>query len=159
MRRTLLSLVVAAAALAAGGAPAAVTSSAVTAGGESVQTFNGNGRAVVAKRGSVLSAVRRGRIRVVDLPGGRRPSRSCDRRGRRVSPIAVQYRGRDVRCRVWGAGPWRVTFRGRGISVSGIVRGSLTLDALDTGRTGKYKIGDRPRRPWPRAARTFRLES
>lgn len=157
MRRFLLTLIVGAVALgAAASATAAVTSSA-TLGGQSVQTFHGNGRAVLSKRGSILAVVAAGRIRVTDLPGGRRPARSCNKTGRRVSAITIVYRGPDVRCRVWGVGPWRVTFRGRGISVSGIVRGFLTLDAYASGPTGRYKIGDRPRRYWPRAPRTFRL--
>jgi hypothetical protein len=158
MRRFLLSLIVGAVSLgAAASATAAVVTSSATAGGQSVQTFYGNGRAVLAKRGSILAVVRAGRIRVTDLPGGRRPARSCNKIGRRVTAVTVVYRGRDVRCRVWGVGPWRVTFLGRGISVSGIVTGHLTLDAYNTGPTGKYKIGSRPRRYWPRAPRTFRL--
>jgi hypothetical protein len=158
MRRFLLSLIVGAVALgAAASATATVASSAAVVGGQSVQTFHGNGRAVLAKRGSILAVVRAGRIRVTDLPGGTRPARSCNKTGRRVNRVTMVYRGPDVRCRVWGVGPWRVTFRGRGISVSGVVRGHLTLDAFDRGPTGRYKIGDRPRRYWPRAARTFRL--
>jgi hypothetical protein len=159
MRRFLLSLIVGAVALgaAASATAAAVSSSAAVVDGQSVQTFDGNGRAVLAKRGSILAVVRAGRIRVTDLPGGRRPARSCNKTGRRVSAVTVVYRGRDVRCRVWGVGPWRVKFLGRGISVSGIVRGYLILDAYDRGPTGRYKIGNRPRRYWPRAARTFRL--
>jgi hypothetical protein len=159
MRRFLLSLIVGAVALGAAASATAAVSSAATAGGQSVQTFHGNGRAVLAKRGSVLAVVGSGRIRVTDLPGGSRPARSCNKTRRRISAVTMVYRGRDVRCRVWGVGPWRVTFLGRGISVSGIVRGYLVLDAYARGPTGKYKIGSRPRRYWPRTARTFRLES
>jgi hypothetical protein len=158
MRRFLLTLIVGAVTLgAATSASAAIVTSAATVGGQSVQTFHGNGRAVLAKRGSILAVVAAGRIRVTDLPGGRRPARSCNKNGRRVTAVTVVYRGRDVRCRVWGVGPWRVTFLGRAISVSGIVAGHLTLDAYDSGPTGKYKIGSRPTRYWPRAPRTFRL--
>jgi hypothetical protein len=101
--------------------------------------------------------VARGRVRVVDLPGGTRPVRRCNRRGVRVSAFALEYRGRNVRCLVFGQGPWQVVMRGRGIYASGKVRGSLTLDAPSVGATGIYKIGSRDFRRWPRAPRTFGL--
>ena len=157
MRRTMLLTLLASASLAAGSAADSAVTTFRTAGAQSVVLNNGNGRAVVTKRGAILIRVVRGRIRVIDLPGGTRPVRSCNRRGIRVRGVAVEYRGRDVRCRVFGDGPWQVVMRGRGINAGGKVRGSLTLDGVDAGARGVYKIGDRPYRRWPRLATTFVL--
>ncbi|MGH3021396.1 MAG: hypothetical protein ACRDOP_02595 [Gaiellaceae bacterium] len=157
MRRTTFVALLAAASLAAGSAADASVTTFRTPGAQSFALNDGNGRAVVTKRGALLIRVVRGRIRVVDLPGGTRPSRSCNRGGVRVSGVAVEYRGRDVRCRVFGPGPWQVIMRGRGINAGGKVRGSLTLDGVDAGARGVYKIGDRAFRRWPRLATTFVL--
>jgi hypothetical protein len=159
MRRTLFLTLLAAASLAAGGAAEAATTAFRTPGAQAFELRTGNGRAVVSRRGSLNTRVVRGRVRIIDLPGGSRPSRSCNRRGIRISRVAVEYRGRDVRCLVWGPGPWQVVIQGRGIYASGKARGSLTLDGVNSGSPGIYKIGSRDFRRWPRAPRTFVLRS
>jgi hypothetical protein len=131
-----------------------------TPGTELVELSAGYGRAVIGRRGSVLIRVASGRIRVVDLPGGNRPNRSCNKRGVRVSRSTIRYRGTDVRCRIWSGasgGPWQAVINGRRIFAAGSVRGSLTLDNFDTGPRGKYRIGGGTLRWWPRTARTFTL--
>ncbi len=131
-----------------------------TPGAELIELRTGYGRAVIGRRGSVLIRVSVGRIRVVDLPGGGRPNRSCNKRGFRVSRSTVQYSGSDVRCRVWSGtagGPWQAVITGRRISAAGSARGSLTLDAYNTGPRGRYRIAGGPLRYWPRTARTFEL--
>lgn len=161
MRRSLVLITVAALAmgvadLAYGQAPETLR----TPGAEFVELRAGNGRAVIARRGSILVRVGSGRVRVVDLAGGGRPNRICNRRGVRVSPTTVQYRGADLRCRIWSGtsgGPWQAVIIGRQINVAGSARGSLTLDAVDQGPTGTYRIGDSSLRRWPRTARTFTL--
>ena len=158
-RLSLLTLIVALAVTLAQPASAA-DPAARTPGAESFQLWSGHGRAVVLRKrgGSAILIVRRGRIRVIDLPGGAGELRTrCNRTGERVSPAAVEYRGPDVRCLVYGATPWQAIARGHGISGSGVVRGSLTLDAFDEGPAGRFQIADRPVRRWPRAARTYSL--
>jgi hypothetical protein len=157
MRRTTFLTLLAAVSLAAGGAADAATTTFRTPGAQWVELRFGNGRAVFARKGVVNINVSRGRVRVVDLPGGTRPTRTCNRRGVRVSAFALEYRGRNVRCLVSGPGPWQVVVTGRGIYASGRVRGSLTLDGVDVGSPGIYKIGSRDFRRWPRAPRTFVL--
>jgi hypothetical protein len=101
-----------------------------------------------------------GRVRVIDLPSGKAPWHRCNSEGRRVSETTIEYRGRDVRCRVSSLGeprPWQLVIRGHGIFASGVVRGSLTLDAFDEGPAGRFQIADRPVRRWPRAVRTYPL--
>lgn len=156
MRRVLVSVLVVTV-VGAGAAAAEAGTTFRTPGAQFVELRDGRGRAVVARRGAINVNVRRGRVRVVDLPGGRRPRRECNKRGVRVSPFALEYRGRNVRCLVSGAGPWQVVMRGRGISASGRARGSLTLDGAQSGRTGLYRIGTRSFRPWPRSPKTFGL--
>ena len=92
--------------------------------------------------------------------GGGRPNRSCNKRAVRVSRSTTQYRGTDVRCRVWSGasgGPWQAVINGRRIFAAGSVRGSLTLDAFDQGPRGTYRIAGGALRYWPRTARTFEL--
>jgi hypothetical protein len=157
MRHIMVLTLLAAVALAGGAAADGAVVHARTPGAQWVSLSNGNGRAVVSRKGSFLILVGRGRIRVIDLPGGSRPNRSCNRRAIRVSSVATEYRGRGVRCHVFGQGPWQVVVRGFNIDGSGRVRGSLTLDAVNSGPTGRFSIGQRAARRWPRAARTFEL--
>lgn len=157
MRRIKVLALLAAVAVATGGSADAAVVHARTPGAQWVNLSNGHGRAVVTRSGSLLIRAAAGRIRVIDLPGGPRPSRTCNRRGVRVSGVATEYRGRDVRCHVYGPGPWQVVVRGARINGSGRVRGSLTLDAVDSGPPGRFSIGQREARRWPRAPRTYVL--
>ena len=130
---------------------------------ELVELRGGAGRGVVTGRGALLLHLRRGQVRIVDRPGGGRPNlnRRCRRRAVRVSETTVEIRGRDIGCFVSSendGGPWQVVMRGRGISASGSVKGSLTLDAVDTGRPGRFRIGGGDWRRWPRSVRTYVLE-
>lgn len=161
MRRSLVVIVVAALAMwAADASFGQADYSLRTPGAELIELRAGYGRAVIGRRGSVLIRVSVGRIRVVDLPEGGRPNRSCNKRGVRVSLSTTQYRGTDVRCRVWSGasgGPWQTVINGRRIFAAGSVRGSLTLDAFDQGPRGTYRIAGGALRYWPRTARTFEL--
>jgi hypothetical protein len=163
MRQILVLLTVAA--LAAGAAQAAFGSVPVllrTPGAEFLELEGGNGRAAVTRRGALLVTIGKGRLRIVDLRGGGRPSLSppCQRRARRVSPRTVEIQGRDIGCRISsedGAGPWQAIMRGRRINASGRVYGSLTLDGADRGPTGTYSIGGGRSLPWPREVDTYVL--
>jgi hypothetical protein len=163
MRRLLVLATIAA--LATGTAEAAFAQTPVllrTPGSEFVELQGGNGRAVVTGRGSIAISMRRGRLRIVDLPQPGRPrlSSECRERARRVSPTTLQIRGRSIGCLIWSGetgGRWQAVMRGRGIFASGRVKGSLTLDAVDSGRTGRYRIGGGNWQPWPRGAQTYGL--
>jgi hypothetical protein len=161
MRRRIVVIVVAALAMWAADASYGQADPALrTPGAQLVELSGGYGRAVIGQRGSVLIRVAVGRIRIVDLRGGGRPNRSCNKRGVRVSRSTVQYSGSDVRCRVWSGtrgGPWQAVITGRRISAGGSARGSLTLDAYNTGPRGRYRIGGGQSRLWPRPPRTFTL--
>ena len=162
MRRVLVLLAVAAPAMsvavaASGPAPVLLR----TPGAELIELLRGNGRAAVTGRGALFVNIGRGRLRIVDLSDPGRPSFRCDRRVRRVRPRTVEIRGRNIGCRIWSGqtgGRWQVIMRGRRISASGRVRGSLTLDAVDEGPTGRYRIAGGSWRPWPRRADTYGLD-
>ncbi|MGH3039998.1 MAG: hypothetical protein ACRDLZ_11485 [Gaiellaceae bacterium] len=159
-------LVVSAAALALAAAASVVAAAPVlvrTPGTELVELRHGNGRAVVTGRGALLLHLRRGQVRLVDRPGGDRPNvnRGCRRRAERVSPTTLEIRGRDIGCFIsseHNGGPWQAVMRGRRISASGSVKGSVTLDAVDTGRRGRFRIGEEDWRRWPRTVRTYVLD-
>lgn len=155
MRRFLLLVLGGALALAAAPATQGAGEGALrTPGAVGVSLRDGIGFASVSRRGSLLVRVRRGRIWITDLPGGTKPSVTCDRAGTRVSSSTVLYRGYGVSCRVFG-GPWRVRMRGRNIDADGVVRGYLTLDR--EGSKGWYSIDDSPYRLWPLTRTRFRL--
>ncbi|HSK16796.1 MAG TPA: hypothetical protein VK915_11585 [Gaiellaceae bacterium] len=163
MRRTVLCLVVLVPVVAVGPALAAGPKAgepiplARTPGSELVEVKRGHGRAVITKKGSIVVVVRRGRIRVVDRPGGDRPTFRCNRPPVRVSSTTVQVRGKDIRCLVFGAGPWQVIAKGAGVNASGRVRGSLTLQATPGKRRGLYRVGQGNFKRWPLAATTYNV--
>lgn len=133
-----------------------------TPGADLVQLNNGNGRAVVTRRGALFVDMNRGLLRIVSLsgPGHRNVSDPCRNRARRVSRTTIEIRGRQISCRIWSGkdgGRWQVIMRGRGISASGVVRGSVTLDGVNHGRRGSYRIGGGPLLRWPREVRTIGL--
>ena len=155
MRRFLLLVLGGALALAAAPATQGSSETALrTPGAAGVSLRDGIGSAAISDRGSLLARVGRGRIWITDLPGGTKPSVSCDRGGTRVSSSTVLYRGYGVSCRVFG-GPWRVRMRGRNIDADGVVRGYLTLDR--EGAKGWYSIENSPYRLWPLVPTRFTL--
>ncbi len=159
MRRILVLFAVAA--LAAGVAEAAFGSVPVvlrTPGAEWLDLQRGNGRAAVTGRGSLFVTIGRGRLRIVDASGPGRPNYNCSRRPRRVSSRTVELRGSSIGCRIWSGGRWQAIMTGRRISAGGRVLGSLTLDAVDQGPTGRYRIGGGSWHNWPRSVQTRRLD-
>jgi hypothetical protein len=163
MRRILVLVTVAALAIgAAEAAYGAVPVALRTPGAEFVELSGGNGRAVVARRGSIFITIGSGRLRIVDLPGTGTPNLNlpCRQRARRVSATTIEISGRDIGCRIWSGtdgGPWQAIMRGRRISASGTVKGSLTLDAVNAGPAGRYRIAGGDWHQWPRQPRTFAL--
>jgi hypothetical protein len=158
MRLALVVALACGSALAVASAASAAVSADV-AGSESFSLRYGVGYAVVFDRGAVLGRVRRGVIRVADVPSGGAPSgfvRGCERRSGSLAGKLV-CRGTDLRLYVHG-GTWRIRISGRGVNVSGVVRGRLGLDRADSG-TGLYSIGDAAARRWPASLTFFAVRS
>ena len=135
---------------------AAPASSAVarTPGAQSVSLRDGSGVAAVWQRGALLGHLRSGRLIVIDLPAPGSPTvivRGHETK-RVVNENTTEYRGRGISFRIYG-GTWRARIRGRGIDVSGVVRGWLRLGGV----SGTYAIGDGDYQPWPAIPQVFRL--
>jgi hypothetical protein len=136
---------------------AARTSSAVirerTPGTAAIELRAGAGTAKIRFRGTLIGYVARGKIVAtnnVTVTG--QESR------RRISPSLVAYRGSELRFKVFNTnGQWRLRLNGRGISASGFVRGCMTLNGVDSGPTGWYRIESSDFRRWPRQATTYKL--
>jgi hypothetical protein len=128
-----------------------------TPGSVSLEFRAGAGVAKVRFRGNFLGRIERGRAIAtsnVILSGCAYRKRLAD--GRNLC------RGTNLGFRTPSNAQWRLTLSGRGIDASGFVRGCMTLDGLDTGVTGKYRIKGQPEYwryapKWPRSAWTRQL--
>jgi hypothetical protein len=132
--------------------------SARTTGSVSLSLKSGRGLAIIQSHGALLGRIKAGRVVVTPNVVVR-----CWRYRARLASGMVRYRGVRKGCtyvtfRVFSSdGTWRVRIKGRGISVSGVVRGSLALDGANTGRTGTYSIAGSKFRSWPRRLHTYSL--
>jgi hypothetical protein len=142
------------------GALGAQAVAARTPGSVQLSLQAGRGLAVIQLRGALLGRIRAGRIVAT-----RNVAVRCWKYRTKLASGLIRYRGRGEDCASItlyvssqnGDVPWHVRIRGRGINVSGVARGSLTLDGANTGPTGTYSIGGRAKKPWPRDSRTFSL--
>jgi hypothetical protein len=142
------------------GALGAQAVAARTPGSVQLSLQAGRGLAVIQLRGALLGRIRAGRIVAT-----RNVAVRCWKYRTKLASGLIRYRGRGEGCASItlyvssqnGDAPWHVRIRGRGINVSGVARGSLTLDGANTGPTGTYSIGGRAKKPWPRDSRTFSL--
>jgi hypothetical protein len=142
------------------GALGAQAVAARTPGSVQLSLQAGRGLAVIQLRGALLGRIRAGRIVAT-----RNVAVRCWKYRTKLASGLIRYRGRGEDCASItlyvssqnGDAPWHVRIRGRGINVSGVARGSLTLDGANTGPTGTYSIGGRAKKPWPRDSRTFAL--
>jgi hypothetical protein len=139
--------------------PAADATVERTVGSVYLQFTDGAGLAKVRYRGNFFGSVRRGRIvatRNVIVSGYASK--------RTLASGLIEYRGPNSNSLRMGfrtpqpPTTWRLRLNGRGIYASGFVRGCMTLDGVDVGDPGRFRIGETTMlRPWPRTARTFRL--
>jgi hypothetical protein len=138
--------------------PAAWATVARTNGSVYVQFMHGAGSAKVRFRGNFLGRVERGRIvatRNVNVSGYASK--------RTLASGLIEYRGPNASHAAMGFRTpadlaWRLRLFGRGIDATGFVRGCMTLNGVDVGATGSFKIGQAgTTRPWPRAATNYRL--
>jgi hypothetical protein len=151
VRRLFLIGTLVLAGLIAAPAPGAIL--ARTPGSAEVELRGGAGLAKIRNRGTLIGHVVRGRVVAtnnVTVTGWE--SR------RRLSPALVSYRGTDLYFKVYSTqGRWRIRLNGRGVSAGGFVRGCLTLNGVDVGWTGRYRIDSPDFRRWPREATSYKL--
>ncbi len=153
MRRLIFTLVLLTLALAP---PAnAQLARAVASGGDSLSLSGGTGFAAVASRdGAIVGNLRRGAVRIVDLPRLEKAKvevTGCERL-RRPNRRTWLCSGRRLSFSVIN-GNWQVRMRGVGINASAVLKGRLVLQ----GTAGTYSIRHADPKRWPRRARSFRL--
>jgi hypothetical protein len=122
-----------------------------TPGSVEFQLLSGAGTARVRFRGNFLGHVGRGRIvatKAVTLSG-------CESR-RVLSTTLKECRGTDLGFRTPGWTSWRLRLSGRRIDAAGYVRGCATLNGVDMGNRGRFRIGD-VERHWPVQATRYKL--
>jgi hypothetical protein len=131
---------------------------AKTPGGVAAYVSSGHGLAVFRNRGAFRGSVKAGRIwatNAVTVTG-------WDSRVR-LGPNLVRYSGHPadqqdlMRISVDHDVFWRIKMRGTGIYGGGpMIRGCLTLDGVDRGKTGTWRIVAKSGK-WPRTRTSFRL--
>jgi hypothetical protein len=123
--------------------------------------MNGAGSARIRFRGNFFGGLKHGRIiasQNVKVGGWKTRTK--------LPSGLIEYRGPDAdHQRLTFKTPppparWRLRLRGTDIDATGFVRGCMTLNAVDSGPTGQYRIGvSGDLHPWPRDARTRALGS
>jgi hypothetical protein len=138
--------------------PAAGATVERTTGSVYVQFMDGAGAARVRYRGNFLGRVERGRIVAT-----RNVTVSGYATRRTLASGLIEYRGPNSSHAAMGFRTpadfaWRLRLFGRGIDATGFVRGCMTLNGVDVGATGSFKIGQAgTTRSWPRTATNYRL--
>lgn len=99
------------------------------------------GTITLSARGGVIGSFTQGSVRIVDpVEGdGTGPIVSGDEFRREIDEKTDIYRGTRVRFRIIGGG-FRVIIKGRGINLSLVGRGSVTLNGAGTGDDGTYSV-------------------
>ena len=104
---------------------------------------DGRGIITISARGGVIASFAQGSVRIVDpVEGdGSGPIVSGDEFHREIDDKTDLYRGTRVRFRIIGGG-FRIVVRGRGINLSLVGKGNVTLNGAGTGDDGTYAIND-----------------
>jgi hypothetical protein len=130
-----------------------------TPGSVYLQFREGAGVAKVRFKGNFFGRIARGRIVTT-----RNVTVSGYSTRRVLASGLIEYRGPNSQSTFMGfrtpqpPARWRLRLFGRGIYASGFVGGCMTLNGVDTGPTGLFKIGqDSVFRAWPRATTAYRL--
>jgi hypothetical protein len=108
------------------------------------------GTIVIAARGGVIGSFAQGSIRIVDpVEGdGSGPIVSGDEFRREIDDKTDLFRGTKVRFRIIG-GAFRIVIKGRGINLSFVGKGNVTLNGAGTGADGAYSINGDEYSPIP----------
>ena len=102
---------------------------------------DGRGTVVVAARGGVIGSIAQGRVTIVDpVDGdGTGPIVTGDNWSRDVSDTTTTWGGKTVRFRLIG-GFFRIKIQGRGINLSVVGKGTVTLDGAGTDNDGTFSV-------------------
>jgi opacity protein-like surface antigen len=155
MRALLTFAVLAALALPAA---SAARDQSVSDGTLSVQ--NGRGTITISARGGVIGSFARGSVRINDpIDGdGTGPIVTGDEWSNERDATTTTWGGTRVRFRIIG-GSFRIVVRGRGINLSLVGTGKVTLDGAGTGDDGSYSVNGGEYLPMPGFSLPFPLSS
>jgi opacity protein-like surface antigen len=155
MRALLTFAVLAALALPAA---SAARDQSVSDGTLSVQ--NGRGTITISARGGVIGSFARGSVRISDpIDGdGTGPIVTGDEWSNERDATTTTWGGTRVRFRIIG-GSFRIVVRGRGINLSLVGTGKVTLDGAGTGDDGSYSVNGGEYLPMPGFSLPFPLSS
>jgi hypothetical protein len=108
------------------------------------------GTIVISARGGVIGSFAQGSVKIVDpVEGdGSGPIVSGDEFRREIDEKTDLFRGTKVRFRIIG-GAFRIVIRGRGINLSLVGKGNVTLNGAGTGADGTYSINGDEYSPIP----------
>ena len=142
-------------------APAALAASESVEDG-TLAVKNGRGFVKLEVTGVVIAQIDAGRITVEDREAerGTTPRVRGAERLRVLSETKRRWMGSDMRVRLVG-GDWKVTIFGRGIDLSVVGQGAITIhgrgDEQAIVEDGTYSLNDAPWRSLPDEPKTFQL--
>jgi hypothetical protein len=156
MRRILLTFAV----LAALAMPAASAARERTPNDGTLSVREGRGSVTIQGRGAVIGSIRNGSVTINDpVEGdGTGPIVTGDEWSREKSDTMTTWGGNRVRFRMIG-GTFRVVVRGRGINLSLVGKGNVTLKGMGTEDDGSYSVNGEGYSPIPPFSFPFPLSS
>jgi hypothetical protein len=121
---------------------------------------NGRGTITISVRGGVIGSFARGSVRISDpIDGdGTGPIVTGDEWSNERDATTTTWGGTRVRFRIIG-GSFRIVVRGRGINLSLVGTGKVTLDGAGTGDDGSYSVNGGEYLPMPGFSLPFPLSS
>ena len=108
------------------------------------------GTIIISARGGLIGSFAQGSVRIVDpvAGDGSGPIVSGDEFRREIDEKTDLFRGTKVRFRIIGGG-FRIVIKGRGINLSLVGKGNVTLNGAGTGADGVYSINGDEYSPIP----------
>ena len=127
--------------LAALALPAASAARTQGASDGTLSVRDGRGTVTISGRGGVIGSFARGSVRISDpIDGdGTGPIVTGDEWSKDRDATTTTWGGNKVRFRIIG-GSFRIVVKGRGINLSLVGRGNVTLDGAGTGDDGSYSV-------------------
>jgi hypothetical protein len=119
---------------------------------------DGRGTITISARGGVIGSFAQGSVRIVDpVPGdGSGPIVSGDEWSVERNETTTTWGGTKVRFRIIGGG-FRIRVQGRGINLSLVGKGNVTLNGAGSGDDGTYSVNSDAYSPIPDFLTAFPL--